>query len=150
VTSPLTVQIRRLPSSEGLALPLYMTPGAAGMDLHAAVAEDLAIDPGEIVLVPTGLEVAIPAGFEGQVRPRSGLAVKHGISLPNTPATIDSDYRGEIRVPLINLGRGTFRVSRGMRIAQFVVAPVVRITWEEVDALPATGRGARGFGHSGV
>jgi dUTP diphosphatase len=120
------------------------------MDLHAAVAEDLAIDPGEIVLVPTGLEVAIPAGFEGQVRPRSGLAVKHGISLPNTPATIDSDYRGEIRVPLINLGRGTFRVSRGMRIAQFVVAPVVRITWEEVDALPATGRGARGFGHSGV
>jgi dUTP diphosphatase len=150
VTSPLTVQIRRLPSSEGLALPLYMTPGAAGMDLHAAVAEDLAIDPGEIVLVPTGLEVAIPAGFEGQVRPRSGLAVKHGISLPNTPATIDSDYRGEIRVPLINLGRGTFRVSRGMRIAQFVVAPVVRIRWEEVDALPATGRGARGFGHSGV
>ena len=90
------------------------------------------------MLVPTGLEVAIPDGFEGQVRPRSGLAVKHGISLPNTPATIDSDYRGEIRVPLINLGREAFRVSRGMRIAQFVVAPVVRVTWDEVEELPAT------------
>src|SRR5215212_3721555 len=115
-----------------------MTPGAAGMDLHAALQEDVLIEPGAIVLVPTGLEVAIPDGFEGQVRPRSGLAVKHGISLPNTPATIDSDYRGEFRVP------------RGMRIAQFVVAPVVRVTWDEVDALPATGRGDGGFGHSGV
>ena len=117
MTIPVTVQIRRLPSSDGLALPVYMTPGAAGMDLHAAVRDDVAIEPGDIVLVPTGLEVAIPDGFEGQVRPRSGLAVKHGISLPNTPATIDSDYRGEIRVPLINLGRAVFRVSRGMRIA---------------------------------
>jgi dUTP diphosphatase len=150
VTIPLTVQIRRLPSSNGLALPVYMTPGAAGMDLHAAVDNDVEIGPGEIVLVPTGLEVAIPGGFEGQVRPRSGLAVKHGISLPNTPATIDSDYRGEIRVPLINLGRGSFRVSRGMRIAQFVVAPVTRVTWDEVDVLPITDRGAQGFGHSGV
>lgn len=120
------------------------------MDLHAAVVEEVVIDPGDIVLVPTGLEVAIPDGFEGQVRPRSGLAVKHGISLPNTPATIDADYRGEIRVPLINLGRETFRVSRGMRIAQFVVAPVMRVTWDEVEVLPATGRGGRGFGHSGV
>jgi dUTP pyrophosphatase len=127
-----------------------MTAGAAGMDLYAAVADDLVIDPGAIVLVPTGLEVAIPEGFEGQVRPRSGLAVKHGISLPNTPATIDSDYRGEIRVPLINLGREPFRVSRGMRIAQFVVAPVARVTWDEVGELPATSRGPRGFGHSGV
>jgi dUTP pyrophosphatase len=150
VTSALTVQIRRLPSSEGLALPVYMTPGAAGMDLHAAVADDVAIEPGGIVLVPTGLEVAIPDGFEGQVRPRSGLAVKHGISLPNTPATIDSDYRGEIRVPLINLGRETFRVSRGMRIAQLVVAPVLRVTWDEVETLPASARGGQGFGHSGV
>ena len=146
----LTVQIRRLSSSDGLALPVYMTPGAAGMDLHAAVAGDVVIAPGAIVLVPTGLEVAIPEGYEGQVRPRSGLAVKHGISLPNTPATIDSDYRGEIRVPLINLGRDAFVVSRGMRIAQFVVAPVVRVTWEEVTALPATHRGGKGFGHSGV
>ncbi len=150
VTIALTLQIRRLPSAEGLALPVYMTPGAAGMDLHAALADDVLIEPGDIVLVPTGLEVAIPEGFEGQVRPRSGLAVKHGISLPNTPATIDSDYRGEIRVPLINLGRDVFRVSRGMRIAQFVVAPVARVTWDEVETLPATDRGAKGFGHSGV
>src|SRR4051794_27050666 len=127
-----------------------MTTGAAGMDLCAAVGDDVTIDAGGIVLVPTGLEVAIPDGFEAQVRPRSGLAVKHGISLPNTPATIDSDYRGEIRVPLINLGREPFRVSRGMRIAQFVVAPVVRVTWDEVAELPTTDRGGKGFGHSGV
>jgi dUTP pyrophosphatase len=150
VITALSVQIRRLSSADGLALPTYMTPGAAGMDLHAAVASDLLIEPGGIVLVPTGLEVAIPDGFEGQVRPRSGLAVKHGISLPNTPATIDADYRGEIRVPLINLGREVFRVSRGMRIAQLVVAPVVRVTWSEVAELPATGRAGKGFGHSGV
>jgi dUTP pyrophosphatase len=150
VTIALTLQIRRLASAEGLALPAYMTPGAAGMDLYAALQEDLLIGPGDIVLVPTGLEVAIPDGFEGQVRPRTGLAVKHGISLPNTPATIDADYRGEIRVPLINLGREPFRVSRGMRIAQLVVAPVARVSWEEVDTLPTTDRGGRGFGHSGM
>jgi dUTP pyrophosphatase len=150
VPTGLNVQIRRLASSEGLSLPCYMTPGAAGMDLYAALLEDVVLEPGAIVLVPTGLEVAIPEGFEGQVRPRSGLAVKHGISLPNTPATIDADYRGEIRVPLINLGRETFSVSRGMRIAQLVIAPVVRVTWDEVDALPVTDRGGKGFGHSGV
>jgi dUTP pyrophosphatase len=146
---PLCVQIRRLPASEGLPLPTYMTAGAAGMDLYAAVADDVVIEPRTIVMVPTGLEVAIPDGFEGQVRPRSGLAVKHGISLPNTPATIDADYRGEIRVPLINLGTEPFRISRGMRIAQLVVAPVVRVQWDEVRQLPATGRGASGFGHTG-
>jgi dUTP pyrophosphatase len=150
VTIALTVQIRRLATSDGLSLPCYMTPGAAGMDLYAALLEDVVLEPGAIVLVPTGLEVAIPEGFEGQVRPRSGLAVKHGISLPNTPATIDADYRGEIRVPLINLGREKFSVSRGMRIAQLVVAPVVRVTWDEVDVLPTTDRGGKGFGHSGV
>ena len=150
MTIALTVKIRRLASAAQLGLPVYMTPGAAGMDLHAAVMADVVIEPGSIVLIPTGLEVAIPEGFEGQVRPRSGLAVKHGISLPNTPATIDSDYRGEIRVPLINLGRGDFCVSRGMRIAQFVVAPVVRVTWDEVEELPASERGASGFGHSGL
>jgi dUTP pyrophosphatase len=144
------MQIRRLPHSEGLPLPTYMTAGAAGMDLHAAVAEDVQIEPGAIVLVPTGLEVAIAEGFEGQVRPRSGLAVKHGISLPNTPATIDADYRGEIRVPLINLGREPFLVTRGMRIAQFVVAPVARVAWVEVAELPETIRARGGFGHSGV
>jgi dUTP pyrophosphatase len=150
VTIALTLKIRRLPASDGLALPTYMTAGAAGMDLYAAVGDEVVIEPGGIVLVPTGLQVAIPDGFEGQVRPRSGLAVNHGISLPNTPATIDADYRGEIRVPLINLGREAFRVSRGMRIAQLVVAPVVRVTWEEVADLPETDRAGRGFGHSGV
>ena len=103
-----------------------------------------------MALIPTGLEMAIPDGFEGQIRPRSGLAVKHQITLPNAPATIDSDYRGEIRVPLINLGREPFRVSRGMRIAQLVVSPVARVTWDEVAALPVTGRAAKGFGHSGL
>ena len=131
----LRVQIRRLPSSDGLPLPAYQTAGAAGMDLHAAVAADVVLQPGDIALIPTGLEIAVPAGHEAQVRPRSGLAVKHGISLPNTPATIDSDYRGEIRVPLINLGSATFRVSRGMRIAQLIVAPVVRVAWDEVAEL---------------
>jgi dUTP pyrophosphatase len=148
--SVLRVQIRRLPSSAGLALPTYQTDGAAGMDLHAAVDGDVVLAPGDIALIPTGLEIAVPAGHEAQVRPRSGLAVKHGISLPNTPATIDSDYRGEIRVPLINLGREPFTVSRGMRIAQMVVAPVSRVAWDEVTALPATVRAAGGFGHSGV
>lgn len=150
VTHTLTMSVQRLPHSEGLPLPAYMTEGAAGMDLHAAVAEDVRIEPGSIVLVPTGLAIAIPSGFEAQVRPRSGLAVKHAISLPNTPATIDSDYRGEIRVPLINLGRMPFVVSRGMRIAQLIVAPVVRVTWEEVPELPVTTRAAGGFGHSGT
>jgi dUTP pyrophosphatase len=120
------------------------------MDLHAAVDADVRIEVGSIVLIPTGLEVAIADGFEGQVRPRSGLAVKHGISLPNTPATIDADYRGEIRVPLINFGREVFVVTRGMRIAQLVVAPVARVTWDEVAELPATARAGQGFGHSGA
>ena len=120
------------------------------MDVLAAVQSDLRIEPGSIERVPTGLVIAIPAGWEAQLRPRSGLAVTHAVTLPNAPATIDSDYRGEIRVPLINLGREAFRVSRGMRIAQFVVAPVQRVAWDEVETLPATGRGGQGFGHSGV
>jgi dUTP pyrophosphatase len=126
-----------------------MTEGAAGMDLHAAVGPDVIINPGDVGLIPTGLEMAIPAGFEGQIRPRSGLSVTHRIGLPNAPATIDSDYRGEIRVPLINLGPMPFTVSRGMRIAQIVIAPVVRVTWDEVAELPQTARGSGGFGHSG-
>lgn len=146
----ITVGIQRLPSAEGLPLPTYMTAGAAGMDLHAAIDRDVVLSPGAIELVPTGYAIAIPDGFEAQVRPRSGLAVKHGISLPNTPATIDSDYRGEIRVPLINLGREPFLITRGMRIAQLVVAPVVRVAWAEQEALPSTARAAGGFGHSGV
>jgi dUTP pyrophosphatase len=150
VTTALRVQIRRLPASEGLPLPSYITASAAGMDLCAAIETDLVIAPGAIALVPTGLEVAIPDGFEGQVRPRSGLAVRHGISLPNTPATIDADYRGEIRVPLINLGAEPFVVARGMRVAQLIVAPVVRVAWDEVPELPSTVRARGGFGHSGV
>ena len=126
-----------------------MTEGAAGMDLHAAVGPDIIINPGDVGLIPTGLEMAIPAGFEGQLRPRSGLAVTHRIGVPNSPATIDSDYRGELRVPLINLGPMPFTVSRGMRIAQLVIAPVVRVTWDEVAELPPTARGSGGFGHSG-
>src|ERR1700675_3756232 len=127
-----------------------MSAAAAGMDLCAAVHDDVLIAPRAIVLIPTGFEVAIPDGYEGQVRPRSGLAVKHGISLPNTPATIAADYRGEIRVPLINHGAEPFRVSRGMRIAQLVIAPVVRVTWDEVAELPETPRAGGGFGHSGA
>jgi dUTP pyrophosphatase len=150
VPNALAVQIRRLPTSDGLPLPEYQTAGSAGMDLHAAVPDDVEIAAGKIALIPTGLEIAVPDGFEAQVRPRSGLAVKFGISLPNTPATIDSDYRGEIRVPLINLGSEPFRVSRGMRIAQLIVAPVVRVAWDEVAELPATVRASGGFGHSGV
>ena len=146
----LRLQIRRLPSSDGLPLPTYMTDGAAGMDLSAAVTTDLIVDAGDVALVPTGLEVAIPEGFEGQIRPRSGLAVKHSLGIPNAPATIDSDYRGEIRVPLINLGRRPFTVVRGMRIAQLVVAPVVRVAWDEVAELPPSVRAKGGFGHSGV
>jgi dUTP pyrophosphatase len=120
------------------------------MDLHAAVDGDVTLGPGDIVLVPTGFEVAIPEGFEGQVRPRSGLAMKHGITLPNTPGTIDADYRGEIRVPLINLGREAFVLTRGMRIAQLLIAPVIQIAWDEVSDLPETSRARGGFGHSGL
>jgi dUTP pyrophosphatase len=150
VPAALRLQIRRLPWADGLPLPSYKTDGAAGMDLHAAVDADVVISPGDVGLIPTGLEMAIPTGFEGQLRPRSGLAVKHGIGVPNAPATIDSDYRGEVRVPLINLGRTPFTVSRGMRIAQLVIAPVIRVTWDEVPELPPTARGSGGFGHSGA
>lgn len=145
----LRVRVRRLAGAEDLPLPAYQTPGSAAMDLHAAVVADLEIEPGAIELIPTGLAIALPDGYEAQVRPRSGLAVRHGLSLPNTPATIDSDYRGEIRVPMINLGKRPVTVSRGMRIAQLLVAPVPRVEWEEVDELPESERGAGGFGHTG-
>jgi dUTP pyrophosphatase len=127
-----------------------MTAHAAGMDLHAAIETDVVVEPGAIVLVPIGIEVAIPEGFEGQVRPRSGLAMRHGVTLPNTPGTIDADYRGEIRVPLINLGREAFVLTRGMRIAQLIVAPVTRVAWDEVRELSDTSRARGGFGHSGL
>jgi dUTP pyrophosphatase len=143
------VLVRRLPGTEDLPLPEYQTPESAAVDLHAAVPETLEVAPGEIVLIPTGLTIAMPSGYEAQVRPRSGLAVRHGLSLPNTPATIDADYRGEIRVPVINHGRNRVTIERGMRIAQMLVLPVPRIEWEEVEELPSSERGAGGFGHTG-
>jgi len=143
------VAVKRLPHSEGLPLPAYATSGAAGIDLLAAVAAPLTIQPGTRVLVPTGLAIALPPGYELQVRPRSGLALKNGIVLPNSPGTVDEDYRGELQVIVMNAGSEPFTVERGMRIAQGVLAPVVRIAWNEVEDLDATARGAGGFGSTG-
>jgi len=141
------VPIKRLPHFEGLELPAYATDGAAGMDVLAA--EDVMLNPGARHAVATGLAVAIPEGFEIQVRPRSGLALKHGISVPNTPGTIDSDYRGELKVILINHGTSGFEVKRGDRIAQLVLAPVTQASWLPVDELDETSRGEGGFGSTG-
>ncbi|MCY7339273.1 MAG: dUTP diphosphatase [Sphingomonas bacterium] len=141
------IQIARLPHGEGLPLPSYATPGAAGMDIVAA--EDLDLLPGQRHAVATGFQVAIPAGYEIQVRPRSGLAFKHGISVPNTPGTIDSDYRGEVKVLLINHGSEPFAIRRGERIAQLVPATVTRAAFDEVGELCETERGAGGFGSTG-
>ncbi|MGI6143661.1 MAG: dUTP diphosphatase [bacterium] len=145
----ITVKVRRLPTAEGLPLPRYMTEGAAGMDLVAAVEQDVVLRPGERKLIPTGIQVALPAGYEGQVRPRSGLAVKYGVSLLNTPGTIDADYRGEIKVLMINFGQEPFVVRRGDRIAQLVLSPVVRGTLVVETQLDETTRGGGGFGHTG-
>lgn len=143
------IEVEILAHGRGLPLPRYETEGAAGLDLRAAVLEPLTIAPGARVLVPTGLRLAIPRGYEGQVRARSGLAMKHGIGLPNAPGTIDSDYRGELSVLLVNWGAEAFVVERGLRIAQLVIAPVVRATLEAVLELPPTERDAGGFGHTG-
>src|SRR5580658_335065 len=144
------IQVRRLPHSAGLPLPAYATPGAAGMDLLAAVAAPVTIDPGKRALIPTGLAIALPPGFELQVRPRSGLALRNGILLPNSPGTIDEDYRGEVQVILLNAGDLPFTVERGMRIAQAIVAPVVRAEWQEVENLDDTTRSTGGFGSTGT
>lgn len=141
------VEIKRLPNNEDLPLPAYETAGSAGMDLRAA--EGITLKPGARHLVPTGLSIALPHGFEAQVRPRSGLAVKHGVTVLNSPGTIDSDYRGEVKVPLINHGQDDFIIARGDRIAQMVIAPVTQISWTEVSALDETVRGTGGFGSSG-
>ncbi|HEX6211525.1 MAG TPA: dUTP diphosphatase [Methylomirabilota bacterium] len=146
----LHVALARLPNTDDLPLPAYQTAHAAAMDLHAAVESPVAIAPGGIALVGCGFAIAVPEGFEGQVRPRSGLAAKHGLTVVNAPGTIDSDYRGEVKVALINLGSREFTVERGMRIAQLVVAPVSRVTWDVVDQLEETARGAGGFGHTGT
>lgn len=142
-----SVAVKRLPNNDDLPLPTYETAGAAGMDLRAA--ESVTLEPGARHLVSTGLSIALPEGFEAQVRPRSGLAVKHGVTVLNAPGTIDCDYRGEIKVPLINHGQDSFIIARGDRIAQMVIAPVTRINWAEVETLDETARGAGGFGSSG-
>ncbi len=147
MTDNVPVRIRRLPHGEGLALPSYATGGAAGMDVLAA--EDVVLAPGGRHAVATGFALAIPDNYEIQVRPRSGLALKHGISLPNTPGTIDSDYRGELKIILINHGSEAFTIARGDRVAQLVLAPVVRADWDEVEELDDTARGTGGFGSTG-
>ena len=144
------VGVVRLPHGEGLDLPAYETAGSAGMDLRAAVDAPLTLHPGERALVPTGLVFELPEGYEAQVRPRSGLAFKHGITCLNTPGTIDSDYRGEVKVLLVNLGEDAFDIARGMRIAQMVVAPVVQVRIEERSLASETNRGAGGFGSTGT
>lgn len=148
-TDLIDVRITRLPHSEGLPLPAYATAGAAGFDFLAAVDAPMTIAPGERVLVPTGLCIALPAAYELQVRPRSGLALKYGITLPNSPGTIDEDYRGELRIIVMNAGTEPFTIERGTRIAQGVLAPVSRLRWSEVETLDETVRGQSGFGSTG-
>ncbi len=152
MNEPVPVQVCLLPHFDGLALPNYETEGSAGLDVRAAIpaGAPLILAPGARALVPTGLALAVPAGHEIQVRPRSGLAARHGITCLNTPGTIDSDYRGEVMVILVNLGDKPFAIERGERIAQLVLAPVTRLAWEPVDALKETARGAGGFGSTGV
>jgi dUTP pyrophosphatase len=145
-----SVRVKRLPHAEGLELPAAASAAAAGLDVRAAVENPIVIEPGAIRSIPTGLCVEIPEGFEIQIRPRSGLATRHGITLANSPATIDADYRGEISIGLIHLGHEPFTIERGMRIAQLVLARVPRLVWEESADLTTTVRGAGGFGHTGT
>ena len=145
-----TIRLRTLAHFDGLDLPAYATDGAAGMDVQAAVEDQTILAPGDRLAVPTGLAMAIPTGFEVQVRPRSGLALRHGLTIANAPGTIDSDYRGEVKIMLINLGKEEVAISRGMRIAQLVVAPVSRAGLALVDSLHPTDRGSGGFGSTGL
>ena len=145
-----TVLVEQLPHAAGLALPAYATPGSAGADLAAAVTEDLLLAPLGRAAVPTGLKLVIPEGFEGQVRPRSGLALKQGLTVANAPGTVDSDYRGEVKVILVNLSAAPVTISRGDRIAQLVISPVTRAAFATVGAVPGTERGAGGFGSTGL
>lgn len=150
MSEPVAVDVKRLPHGLDLPLPSYQTVDAAGMDLYAALETTLTLAPGDRALVPTGLAMALPQGFEAQVRPRSGLAAKHGVTVLNTPGTIDADYRGEVKVILVNLGSDPFAIERGERIAQMVIAPVTQAAMQEVDSLPETDRGAGGFGSTGT
>lgn len=145
----LELRIRRRPGTEDLPAPAYMTEHAAGLDLHAANDEPIVVDPGAIWLIPTGLFLEIPVGFEGQIRARSGLALRWGLMLPNAPATIDADYRGELQVIVGNCSRQAFTIERGLRFAQLVIAPVARVTVRQVAELSASTRDAGGFGHTG-
>lgn len=147
--SVVTVAIRRLAHGEGLPLPAYATPGSAGLDLVAALDQPVVIQPGGRTLIPTGLAIELPEGYEAQIRPRSGLALKHGLTVLNSPGTVDSDYRGEVSVLLVNLGDRPVTLSRGERIAQMVVASVTRIAWSERASLSETARGAGGYGSTG-
>lgn len=149
MSNDVTVRVLRLPHSEGLDLPAYGTSGAVGVDFQAAIETPLTLKPGDRILVPTGLCLALPTGYELQIRPRSGLALKHGIMVPNSPGTIDEDYRGEVRIILINAGMEKFVIERGMRVAQGVLAPVVRMKWQECSSLDTTERGHGGFGSTG-
>lgn len=146
----LRVSIRQLPGNSDLPLPRYMTSSSAGMDLLAAVEGQVTISPGRFCKVPTGIAIALPDGFEAQIRPRSGLAAKYGVTLVNSPGTIDADYRGEIAVIMINFGQEPFVINRGDRIAQMIVAPVVQVEWDSKEDLEETERGEGGFGHTGV
>lgn len=146
----LSVDVVRLPHGADLPLPAYATPQSAGMDLMAATQGDVVLAPGAHTLVPTGLSIALPVGFEAQIRPRSGLAAKHAVTVLNTPGTVDADYRGEVKVILINLGKEPFTITHGMRIAQMVIAPVTQVLWQETETLPDTTRGTGGFGSTGT
>jgi dUTP pyrophosphatase len=150
VQQEITIRIARVnPAANDIPLPAYATSGSSGMDIHAAVVTDTTLKPGETSLIPTGFFIEVPAGYEAQVRPRSGLAIKHNVGVLNTPGTIDSDYRGEVKVILTNFGRLDFTIRRGDRIAQLVIAPVARARWQEVHDLQQTDRGSGGFGHTG-
>jgi dUTP pyrophosphatase len=149
MTSTLEISIQRLPHSQGIPLPAYQTDDSAAMDLHAAIDENVVLQPGETRLVPCGFAIALPSGHEAQIRPRSGIASKHSVVIPNAPGTIDPDYRGEVKVALLNLGKQPFTIIRGMRIAQLIVAPFLHVKWAEMGELPQTIRGEGGFGHTG-
>jgi dUTP pyrophosphatase len=149
MSETVAVALKRLPHGEDLPLPAYQTADAAGMDLYAAVENSLILEPGDRAMVPTGLALALPSGFEAQVRPRSGLAAKHGVTVLNTPGTIDADYRGEVKVILVNLSQDAFEIARGERVAQLVIAPITQATLAEVETLPKTDRGEGGFGSTG-
>ena len=145
----INIKVKKKPGFEDLELPRYMSPGAAGMDILAAIDEEVILQPGEIRFIPSGIYIALPNGYEAQLRPRSGLALRKGLSIVNSPGTVDSDYRGEIGVILINLGRAPIEISRGMRIAQMVIQEVVIGEWETVEELEQTSRDSGGFGHTG-